>query len=110
MADLTLKRFDTWPPVVVALADASGPINLTTASAVHMEMQNAAKSTTMASLGMTIASAAGGVVTHTWVSAETSMMDTWSTEWEILWANGGVQTVPNDGQKSIAIVADIEDS
>jgi hypothetical protein len=108
LADLTLKRFDTWPPLTVTLSDASGAINLTTASAVHMEMQNVAKSTTMASLGCPIASALGGVVTHTWVSSETAMVDTWSAEWEILWANGGVQTVPNDGVKSIAIVADIE--
>jgi hypothetical protein len=110
VADLTLKRFDTWPPVVVALSDASGAIDLTTASAVHMEMQNAAKSTTMASLGCAIASAAGGVIKHTWVAAETAMVDTWSAEWEILWANGGVQTVPNDGQRSIAIISDIEGS
>lgn len=108
MPDLTIKRFDTWPPVTIALSDASGAINLTTASAVHMEMVNAAKSTLIASMGCPIASALGGVVTHTWVAAETAMVDTWSLEWEILWANGGVQTVPNDGVKSLAIIPDIE--
>jgi hypothetical protein len=113
MADLTLKRFDTYPPLAVTLSDASGPIDLTLASAVHMEMQNVAKTTLIASLAMTIASAPGGYCKRNWTAGgtnETSMADTWSTEWEILWQNGGVQTVPNDGQKSIAIIADLENT
>ncbi len=107
MADLTLKRFDTYPPISVTLSDQSGPIDLTSASAVHMEMRST-QGTVIASLGCVIASAPGGFVQHTWIAAETSMADTWSTEWEILWQSGGVQTVPNDGVKSISIVPDIE--
>lgn len=107
MADLTIKRFDTWPPVTIALSDVNGAINLTTASAVHMEMKSGV-GTIIPSLGCPIASALGGVVQHTWVASETSMVDTWQAEWEILWANGGVQTVPNTGQLSIAIIPDIE--
>lgn len=108
MADLTMKRNDTYPPLTVALSDASGPINLTAASAVHMEMKGAA--TLIASLACVIASPAGGVVQHNWSGSETNVADTWTLEWEILWAAGGVQTVPNDGQKSLAIVPDLENS
>jgi hypothetical protein len=107
LADLTLKRGDTYPPLSVTLSDASGAINLTNASAVHMEMK-AAAGTLIASLGCTIASAPGGFIQHAWAASETAMVDTWSLEWEILWQTGGIQTVPNDGVKSLAIIADIE--
>lgn len=107
-----MKRGDTYPPLTLNLTDsasASG-IDLTAASSVHMEMQNAAKTTLIASMGMVIASVLFGYVKHNWSVAETSMPDTWSLEWEILWANGGIQTVPNDGQKSLQINSDIEGS
>lgn len=105
-----MKQFDTFPPLTVSLSDTNGPINLTTASAVAMRMQNAAKSTTMASLGCVIASAAGGVIQRNWGTGgtvETSMPDTWSLEWQVLWQAGGIQTVPNDGVKSLLIEADL---
>lgn len=107
MADLTIKRFDTFPPMSITLSDNNGPIDLTTASSVHMEMKSAV-GTIIPSLGCPIASAAGGFVKHTFVASETSMVDTWTLEWEIGWANGGIQTVPNDGVKSLAIIPDIE--
>lgn len=112
MPDYTMKRNDTYPPLTVALSDLAGPIDLTAASAVHMEMK-ANVGTLIASLGCTIASAAGGVIKRNWGTGglgETSMADTWSLEWEILWAAGGVQTVPNDGVRQLLIEPDIEAS
>ncbi len=108
MADLTFKRFDTYPPMFASLTDSNGIINLSTASAVHMEMKSSTTGTIIPTLICVIASAAGGYVQHNWVASETSMADSWSAEFEILWANGGVQTVPNDGVKTILIEADLE--
>jgi hypothetical protein len=109
MADITLKRGDTYPPFSCNLTDSSGAsaIDLTTASSVHLEMKSTA-GTLMASLGCTIPSPALGYVKHAWSATETAMVDTWTAELEILFANGGIQTVPNSGQFSIAIVPDIE--
>ena len=109
MADYTIKRGDTYPPLTVTLSDLNGPINLTAASAVHLEMKSTV-GTLIASLGCVIASPAGGVIQRNWGTTETSMVDTWSMEWEILWAAGGIQTVPNDGIRQLLVEQDIEAS
>lgn len=107
MSSLTFKRFDTYPPLTVTLTDQNGPIDLSTASSVHMEMKSSV-GTIIPSLAMASFSATSGVIQHTWVGSETSMADTWNLEWEIKWANGGVQTVPNTGIVAITIEQDIE--
>jgi hypothetical protein len=78
-----MKRNDTYPPISVTLSDASGPINLTAASAVHMEMKPTS-GPVVPSLACTSASVAGGVTRHNWSISETDTADTWSLEWEIL--------------------------
>lgn len=109
MPDFTFKRFDTYPPLGITLSGASGPIDLSTASAVFMIMKSQAAGTVIASMLCASTIATAGYVKHYWNATETAMADTWLAEFEIHWAaSNGIQTVPNDSQKQILIETDLE--
>jgi hypothetical protein len=115
MADVTIKRNDTWPPLKAVLADDAGPINLAAAASVTLKMRS---STVLVSAGSAvITNAAGGEVTYYWkaasvgppaVPADTGFVGIYNVEWEITWSAGGVQTVPNSGYSTVEIVADLD--
>lgn len=108
MADYVMKRYDTYPPIFANLSDTNGIINLSAASQIKMIMK-AQTGGTVISASCAIASALGGVVSHTWLATEVNQLDTWNLEWEILWNTAsGVQTIPNDGYKTLLVEADLE--
>lgn len=53
-----------------------------------------------------------GTVQYTWGATDTGTADTYAVEWELTWAAGQIQTVPNDSANngSIKIVADLENA
>lgn len=109
MADWTMKRNDTAVPLYRSLTHATGAlaatnIPLAAASRVRMFMSQSAILNTASCV---IASAAGGVVRHDWVAVETASSGIFNCEYEILWNDGTIQTVPNSGYFSIEIVADL---
>lgn len=107
MADLILKRNDTRPTLSVPLTEgASGtPINLTTATSVKLMMKT--QSGSLITRPATITSAAGGVVSVTFQSADTATSGEYSAEFEITWNDGGKETIPNDGWLTITILDDL---
>ena len=111
MADVDIKRGDTWPPVDAVLSDQDGPIDLTTATSVKLLFKTTTGSTTYSRV-CTITNAVAGAVRYSWTSADaatgpTSAVNSFNIEWEITWSDGGITTVPNVGYKSLAIVADL---
>jgi hypothetical protein len=57
---------------------------------------------------MDIVTPATGRVRHNWSSAHTATPGEFEAEFEILWADGGVETVPNGGYVTINIVEDLD--
>lgn len=111
MADVDIKRGDTWPPVDAVLSDQDGPINLTTATSVKLLFKTTTGSTTYSRV-CTITDAAAGKVRYAWTNLDastgpTSAVNSFNIEWEITWSDGGVTTVPNVGYKTLSIVADL---
>ncbi len=111
MADFTIKRGDSWPPIVATLSDAVGQINLTTAASVNLLFK-----TTTGSIAYTktctITTPSAGVVTYVWTAADASSgplseVNTFNIEWEITWADASKTTVPNEGYKSLSVVPDL---
>jgi hypothetical protein len=110
MADITVKRGDTRPVLTFTLnqtvSGTATAINLTTASTVTLLLKDTAGATTGGGV-CTIASAASGRVTYTLKTSDTNTVRTWNGEFEIIWADAGIETVPNEGYVTIAVVSDL---
>jgi hypothetical protein len=111
MPDWTMKQDDTRPVLTRYLLQtidaATSPIALTAASAVRFIMRHQGAPAVIATGIATITTPASGYVTYTWASGQTATAGTYDAEWEIQWADGGYQTVPNDTYMTVEIVADI---
>jgi hypothetical protein len=106
MPDITVKRGDTWPPLVTTLTKADGsPIDLTTASNVKINIKPPSGAVRQGTC--TVTDATQGVVSYTLVTADTNLTGTHQLEWEINFP-GGTQTAPNDGYKEMLVVQSLD--
>jgi hypothetical protein len=107
MADLTVKQYDTWPPLVATLTKGDGtPIDLTTAGTVHIYMK--APAGTIRSGTCSITDAGNGVVSYTFGTADTAVPGTFKVEWDIDFGAGKRQTAPNDTWREILVVESLD--
>lgn len=102
----TIKQNDTAPPLVATLTQGTPAvaINLVGATVKFIMKQGAGVAITGT---CTLTDAANGIVTYSWISADTAVNGTYDVEFEITHASGKVQTVPNDGYKQVIIVDDL---
>lgn len=105
MANLTVKQYDTTPPVQATLSDTNGPINLTTASSVKIVMKGQV-SATVINQSCTITDAANGDVEYVWQTGDTDIADTYVGEFAIHWSDSTVQKVPNTQAANFTIAVD----
>lgn len=109
MADFTIKRGDNVPILEATLSDQDGPINLTGATVkLIMKGKGTASGTTISGTCV-IVSAAAGTVSYSWLTGNTDVVGSYDLEFQITYSGGGIETVPNDGYKSVEIVADLGD-
>lgn len=109
MADRTMKKGDTWPPLWVTLRYTNDlgsvvPYDLTVASRVSLVMKC---TPTIFAATMVIASALGGRCNYPWVAGDTDGVGDWQTEFEILWSSGKEETAPNSGTRTLTIEEDL---
>jgi hypothetical protein len=109
-----IKNGDTAPAYVVDLQDdvdtTPAAINLTSATSVTLKMRE--HGTTGAPVldePMTITTAASGRCTYEWQTGDTDNTGTYDVEFEILWNDGTIETVPNDGYLTVEITDDLDD-
>ncbi len=107
-----IKQFDTAPAFVVALKDNFGEsteaaVNLTTAGSAFFNMRSSGGSVYISRGSVTITTAATGIVTYNWGTADTRTAGDYSAEIEIVWANGTVETFPNDSYWDVVVWDDI---
>lgn len=94
MADFYIKQNDTAPSIQATLMnDDDTVIDLTSAAAVYFHM--ALGGVLKVSAEATIVDAAGGVVRYDWQEGDTETPGTYDIEWEILFADGTIRTIPN---------------
>ncbi len=108
-----IKQHDTRPKYRATLVEdpqiAGGtPVDLTNATAVKFimaESPNPAKVDAAAAFIDKV----NGIVEYSWdgVAGDTDTPGTYEVEWEVTWADGGVQTFPNADYGSIEVVADL---
>lgn len=110
MANITLKRGDTRPNIVRNLVqtvdgtEVAIDLNDVTSVTLKLKAQTGSSTTTVA---CTVTDADAGEVTFTPSSTMTTAATTWNAEYEILFADGGIETVPNSGYVTIEIVQDL---
>lgn len=115
-----IKQNDTSPAYVVDLQDdvdtTPAAINLTDATSVTFKMRSAAAAASSAPVvdeAMTITTAASGRCTYEWQTGDTATAGTYNAEFEILWDDGTIETVPNGADPAaqyltIVIVDDLD--
>jgi hypothetical protein len=109
----TLKKNDTRPMFVAALRDKAGtgaeePLDLTGATEVLFLMRLESATGPLVVTGTAeVTDAEEGVVQYEWSVGDTEISGTFVAEFQITWADGGIETVPNDGYVSIVITDDL---
>lgn len=107
MADFAIKRGDNVPILEATLSDQDGPINLAGASVKFIMKQQGGGA--MVSGPCTITAEAAGRVSYAWVSGDTDTPGTYDLEFQITYGGGGIETVPNEGYKTVEVVPDLGD-
>ena len=103
-----VKQNDTLPVLEVFLKDAYGaPVNLT-GSTIKFSMRVKPAGTVKVSLGTAdIVAAGAGRVKYAWVAANTDTVNDYEGEFQVTFANGGVQTFPNDSFINVVVTDDV---
>lgn len=107
MADIALKRNDRLPVLQASLKNPDGSaVNLTgTSQRFVMRLPGAAAAKVTAV--PTVVNASGGVVQYSWAAGDTDTTGTYQAEFEVTFAGGLIQTYPNNGYLSVAIIDDL---
>lgn len=122
MADFEIKRGDSWTPIGAVLSDTNGPIDLTDATAVRLNMRSTSaivdgvRATVQVQTGpVTFVDRVAGSVSYQWdqetpgdTDGDLSFTGEYVCEFEIEWDTGDRQTVPNNGYFTIRIFDDID--
>lgn len=110
----SIKNGDTAPAYVVDLQEdvdtTPAAIDLTDATSVTFKMRLTGTTGAPAVTGaMTVTSAASGRVTYEWAAGDTDATGTYDVEFEILWSDGTIETVPNSGYATVIVTDDLDD-
>lgn len=114
MADITIKRGDSFPPIEAQLFDLSGPIDLTLVDVIHLRMKSTGP---VAAAGghvvqvvagpVTVVDALTGRIRYVWTPDDTQFSADYDAEWEITWQGGAIETVPNNAYFSVTVMLDL---
>lgn len=96
MADFTIKQGDTRPGMTAQLKDNEVPIDLTAATSVTFKMAPDAGGSLTVDSPCVFIDRDTGIVMYEWTTGDTATVGFYNIEFEIVWADLGVETVPND--------------
>jgi hypothetical protein len=109
-----IKRNDTRPRYVVPLVDNfeevdEEPINLTTLKEVFLIMRKKGEEgePKVKSKAMVLGDPKLGVVQYTWVVGDTDELGKFDVEFELVWEDGGKETVPNETFFEVIVGTDL---
>jgi hypothetical protein len=102
----SIKQNDTSPSLQATLKDASlSPVDLTGATVMfHMKSVDG---TVKVDQQMTITDDTGGVVQYDWQSGDTDTVGTYYVEFEVTYADASIETFPNNGNKVVSVVKEL---
>lgn len=102
----SIKQNDTSPSLQATLKDASQtPVSLTGA-AVRLHMKSV-DGTVKIDETMAITDAENGVVQYDWQAGDTDTFGTYYVEFEVTYSDASVETFPNNGNKVVTVVREL---
>lgn len=102
----SIKQNDTSPSLQATLKDAAqDPINLTGAT-VRFHMKSV-DGTLKIDQPMTVVTPLAGLVQYDWASGDTDTVGTYYVEFEVTYNDASVETFPNNGNKTISVVREL---
>ena len=107
MVDFTIKENDTSPVIQRTLTDAAGTAVNLTGSSVVFKMYDQMRTTQVVSSAATLDDAANGVVSYTWLAADTDVPGWYWVEFEVTYADTSIETFPNSGYISVLITKEL---
>jgi hypothetical protein len=104
-----IKQNDTASFLTRDLKDAFGaPVNVTGAAVKFSMRVKPAGTVKVDDEDAVIVTAGTGRVRYEWTAANTNTADEYEGEFQVTYANGKIQTFPNDGYIPVVITDDIE--
>ena len=108
MADFYIKQNDSSPALTVNLVDdVGGAISLIDAQSIRFHMARKGSKTLTVDSAVDITDVAYGVVEYVWDVADTSNYGLFMAEFEVIHANGKLETFPNHKNLEIYITEDL---
>ena len=103
-----IKQNDTASFITRDLKDAFGaPVNVTGATVKFSMRVKPAGTVKVDDQDAVVVTAGTGRVRYEWTAANTNTADEYEGEFQVTYANGKIQTFPNDGHIQIVITDDI---
>ena len=103
-----IKANDTASFITRDLKDAFGaPVNVTAATVVFSMRVKPAGTLKVTRQTCAIVSGGTGRVRYEWIAADTDTADEYEGEFQVTYANGKIQTFPNDGHIPIVVTDDV---
>jgi hypothetical protein len=102
-----IKQNDTKPIISATLINGDGSVANLTGASVAFKMRKFGETASTVDSAATIASAANGEVTYSWIASNTTTVGSYEGEFQVTYADGGIQTFPNSRYIEIEIVDDI---
>jgi hypothetical protein len=102
-----IKQNDTSPAMLATLQEADGSAVDLTGASVRFHMRPVGRAVITVDEAASIVNAGSGTVRYDWQSANISTVGSYQAEFEVVYADGGVETFPNDGYIRVEIIDDI---
>ena len=102
-----VKQNDTSPSILATLKDAAGAAVSLAGASVRLHMRKIGFTQVTVDQAATIVTAASGEVRYDWVAADTAAVGSYEAEIEVSYADGSIETFPNDGFIRVEITDDI---
>lgn len=102
-----VKQNDTSPSMLATLQDANGDAVTVTGASVRFHMRAIGSTNVTVDAAAVIVDAANGIVRYDWGAADTDTVGSYQAEFEVTYADGSIETFPNDGFIKVKITDDV---
>ena len=102
-----IKQNDTSPSILATLQDAEGSAVDLTGAGVRFHMRSMTLNQTVVDAAAVIVTDLSGEVRYNWDAADTASVGSYQAEFEVTYADGSIETFPNDSFIRVDITDDI---
>ena len=102
-----IKQNDTKPILSATLINGDGSVATLSGATVLFKMRKSGETSSTVDSSATISDATNGQVAYSWSASDTASVGSYEGEFQVTYADSGIQTFPNSRYIEIEIVDDI---